>query len=238
MNYSIEASTREKIGRQAHRLRREMKIPGVLYGNKIPSKPITLPRSEFVRLLGTAGYSNLIDVKIDGGEPVKVLLKAVQVDPISMDPIHADFYQVDMNKEIEAEVPLKFVGESKAVKEEGGTLVKSIDEVEVRCLPANLPAEITVDLSALQTFDDAITIADLKLPEGVEVEQEPELTIVNVARPLTEEELKALEESQVGDVSAVVSEAEEKKETEATEGEEGASEEKPAEEAKSGEAGA
>ncbi len=233
MKYSIEATKREELGRKAKHVRSEMKIPAVLYGNKVESKPITVGRTDFIKLLKSAGYSSLIDVNIDGGEPVKTVLKNVQVHPISMDPIHADFYQVDMNKEMEATIPLKFIGESRAVKEEGGTLVKALDEVDIRCLPANLPALIEVDLSVLNTFDDSISINDLKLPEGVET-IEGDLTIANVARPLTEEELKALEESQIGDVQAVVSEGDEKKEGEegeAAEGEE-KKEEAPAEEKK------
>jgi len=203
MNYSIEATKREQLGRQAKTLRNEMKIPAVLYGNKVDPQPITVARTPFIKLLNTAGYSSLIDVKINGGEAVKAVLKDVQVHPISMDPIHADFYQVDMSKEMEATVPLEFMGESKAVKQEGGTLVTTIDEVDIRCLPGDLPAKIDVDLSVLNTFEDAITVNDLKLPEGVEVLTDEQLTIANVARPLTEEELKALEESQVGDVSEV-----------------------------------
>ena len=210
MNYHIEATKREELGRKAKQVRRDMKVPAVLYGNKIASTAITLGRTDFIKLLKSAGYSSLIDVTIDDAAPVKAVLKHVQVHPISMEPIHADFYQVDMNKEMEASVPLKFIGESRVVKEEGGTLVKTLDEIDIRCLPANLPALIEVDLSALKTFEDSISINDLKLPEGVEA-LEDNLTIVNVARPMTEEELKALEESQVGDVTGVVAEADEKK---------------------------
>lgn len=237
MNYSIEATKREKLGREAKQLRRDMKIPAVLYGEKVESQPITVGRTAFVKLLDTAGYSSLIDMKINGGDAVKTVLKDVQVHPITMDPIHADFYQVDMNKEMEATIPLEFVGESRAVKEEGGTLVKSMYEIDVSCLPADLPAEIEVDVSALNSFDDAITVEDLKLPKGVEALTDAELTIASVARPLTEEELKALEESQVGDVSSVAVEGAEAKEgEEAAEGEAAeAGEEKKEEAATEGE---
>lgn len=232
MNYSIEATKREELGRQAKRLRSNMKIPAVLYGGTAAPQSITVGKSEFVKLMNTAGYSSLVDIKVNGDAPIKAVLKDVQVHPISMDPIHADFYQVDMNKEMEATVPLKFFGESRAVKEEGGTLVKTLDEIDIQCLPANLPAFIEVDLSVLNTFEDAISISDLKLPEGVEALSEEDLTIANVARPLSEEELKALEESQVGDVGAVVSEGDEKKaaaEAEAAEGKEAAGDEKKSE---------
>ena len=106
-----------------------------------------------------------------------------------------------------------------------------------RCLPGNLPAFIEIDLSTLKTFEDSITLSGLNLPEGVEVLEDDDLTIVNVARPLTEDELKALEESQIGDVAAVVAKADEEKAEEEA-GKEG--DEKKAEasaDEKSGEAG-
>ncbi len=217
MPYAITAQPRTKLGKRAKDELKEMRIPAVMYGAGVEPKPISVGRSEFIKIYDTAGQSALIDVSVGSESPVKVLIKELQVDPITMHPVHVDFYQVRMDKEIEADIPLVFVGESSAVKNEGGTLVKSMDEVTVRCLPGDLPHEMQVDLAALATFDDAITIGSLVAPEGVEFVDEPELTIATVARPLTEEELKALEESQVGDVSAIKTEAEEKKEAEAAE---------------------
>lgn len=217
MTYAISAETRTKLGRGAKQERYASRIPAVLYGSGVESKPVTVGRSEFLKVLKTAGYSSLLDMTVDGGQPVKTLIKEVQVHPLTLDPLHVDFYQVRMDKEIEAKIPLVFVGESKAVKNEGGTLVKSIDELEIRCLPANLPHEIEVDLSVLNTFEDSITVESLKLPNGVEAITDAGLTIATVERPLTEEELKKLEESALGDVTAVKTEADEKKEAKAAE---------------------
>ncbi len=217
MPYAITAQPRIKLGRRAKDELKEMRIPAVMYGAGVEPKPISIGRSEFIKLYNTAGQSALIDVTVGSEAPVKVLIKELQMNPITMDPIHVDFHQVRMDQEIEADIPLAFTGESAAVKNEGGTLVKSMDEVTVRCLPGDLPHEIQVDLGALATFEDAITIGSLMAPKGVEFVDEPELTIATVARPLTEEELKALEESQVGDVSAIKTEAEEKKAAEAAE---------------------
>lgn len=91
-------------------------------------------------------------------------------------------------------------------------MVKSLDEVEITCLPANLPHEIEVDLSSLATFEDSITVSSLKLPAGVEVLSEATATIATVARPLTEEELKKLEETSTADLSAIKTESDVKKE--------------------------
>lgn len=232
MNYAITADKRTKTDQPAKQMRDNMRVPGVLYGAAMPAESLSVRHGDLVKLLRSAGFSSLIDLNLAGSD-IKTLIKDVQVDPLSMEPIHVDFYRVRMDKELEAFVPLKFVGESKAVKTDGGTLVKSQDELEIRCLPGNLPHEIEVDLSKLQTFEDAITIESLTLPEGVEALQDPEATLATVARPLTDEELAKLEESQIGDVSAVKTEAAEKAEAEAAEAEAAGEEGKGAGEEKS-----
>ncbi len=226
MTYAITAKTREQLGKRTAEEQAHVRIPAVLYGQGVESKPISVGRSDFLRLYRDAGSSSLVDVSIGDGAAVKTLIKDVQVHPLSLEPLHIDFYQVRMDKEIEAVVPIKFVGESKAVKMDGGTLVKAMDELEIRCLPANLPHDIEVDLSTLNTFEDSITVASLKLPSGVVALNDANLTVVNVARPLTEDEQKKLEESQIGDVTAIKAETEEKKE--AREAEKAAEEEKGA----------
>jgi len=193
----------------------EMRVPAVMYGSGVSNQNVSVHRSEFLKVLKNAGYSSLVDITVGDSSPVKAVIKEVQVDPISMDPLHIDFHQVRMDQEMEASIPLVLVGESKAVKVDAGTLIKSLDEVEVRCLPANLPPQLEVDLSKLATFDDAFTVADLVLPKGVELVTDSSLTIATVSRPLTEEELKKLEESQVGDISSVKTAAEEKRAEEA-----------------------
>lgn len=192
-------------------IRKASRIPAIMYGKGIAPQELSVPRSEFIKVSKAAGSSSLIDLSIDGQPPVKVLVKEVQRHVLRLDPIHVDLYQVNMNTEITANVPLVFIGESAAVKTLGGTLVKSMDELEVECLPANLPHQIEIDLSKLTTFEDAITVGSLVLPKGVKVTADAELTIATVSRPLTEEELKKMEEASVVDVSAIKTEGEEKK---------------------------
>lgn len=215
MIYALSAKPRTKMGKRSKDELAEMRVPAVMYGSGVSNQNVSVPRSEFLKVLKQAGYSSLVDITVGDSAPVKAVIKEVQVDPLTLDPLHVDFHQVRMDQEMEAKIPLVFVGDSKAVKVDAGTLIKSLDEIEVRCLPANLPHELEVDLSKLATFDDAITVADIKLPAGVEIVGDPTLTIATVQRPLTEEELKKLEESQVGDVSAIKTEAEEKKAEEA-----------------------
>lgn len=208
MNYSLSAAKRE--GR-VQDVRNAGRIPAIMYGKGIAPQTLSLGRSEFVKVSKAAGSSSLIDVTVDGQTPVKALVKEVQLHVLRMEPIHVDLYQVRMDTEITAKVPLVFVGESAAVKVGGGTLSKAMDELEIECLPGNLPHEIHIDLSLLATFEDSITVASLKLPEGVKALTDGELTIVNVSRPLTEDELKKLEEGTTVDVTAIKTEGEEKR---------------------------
>lgn len=188
-----------------------MKIPSVVYGRGIETQSVSVPRSEFLKVFKQAGYSSLIDLAVNNASPVKVIVKSIQAHPLTQELEHIDFHQIRMDEEMTARVPIVFIGESAAVKTDGGTLVKSLDELEIKCLPADLPHEIQVDLTQLKTFEDAITVGGLALPKGVTAATESDVIIATVARPLTEEELKKMEESAIGDVSTIKTEGEEKK---------------------------
>jgi len=185
-------------------------LKAVMYGRELPNQTLEVSLNEFMRVYREVKQSMLFDVSVDGKEPVKALIQEVQVNPITMVPIHVDLRQIRMDQPITLSVPLIFTGESGAVKL-GGTLVKALDELEVTCLPADLPKEIVVDLAPLATFQDRITVSSLTLPHGVKVEQRPEEVIALVEAPLTEEELKQMEAAEVGDVTAVTTEADEKR---------------------------
>lgn len=212
MKYAITATTRQNVGKRAKDDLQNMRIPAVMYGRGVPSQLVSLPKSEFVRLFAAAGFSSLIDITMDNATSVKAVIKEIQVHPLTNEVTHVDFHQLRMDEKMTVRVPLTFKGESLAVKGLGGTLIKSMDEVEVSCLPANLPHEIEVDLSKLNTFEDSIDVASLALPEGVEVLSESNATIATVARPMTEDEIKKLEESSKVDITAIKTEGEEKRE--------------------------
>jgi large subunit ribosomal protein L25 len=215
MSIALAAKPRTATGRRAKHVQDHGNIPAVVYGKGVGTKIIEVNRAEFRQVYRKAGTSSLIDLTIEGGDMAKAVVKEVQVDPISLEPYHIDFHQIRMDEVMTAEIPLNFVGESKAVKEFAGTLVKSMDSVEVTCLPADLPHEIEVDLSVLATFEDSITVGSLKLPKGVEITNDPLATIATVTPPLTDEQMKAMEASSAVDVTAIKTEAEEKKEAEA-----------------------
>lgn len=216
----LEAESRTKVGRRAKDVREQHKIPAVIYGSGVPSRTLSIPVNAFRSVYAEAGRSSLVDVKVDGNESVKAVIKDVQLHPLTLEPIHVDLHQVKMTEKMRAEIPLTFTGEAEAVKALNGTLMTPVESVEVECLPADLPHEIFVDISKLATFEDSITVNDLNVGSGVDVLNNPENVVAFVERPLSEEELKRMEESQLGDVESVAVEGEE----EAKAGEEGAKE--------------
>ena len=207
----LEAKTREKIGRVANFLRKTSFIPAVLFGHNISNKNLIVPQKTFFKAYKEAGESTLVDLKIDDAPPVKVLIQDIQTDPLDGDIIHVDFYQVSMTEKLEADILFNFIGESPAVKDLGGILVKSSDHLRVKCLPGDLVHQIDVSLESLVKFGDVIHIKDIKLPQGMEILDNVNEVIATVTEPISEEELKAMEEKPVADVTAIKTEGEEKK---------------------------
>ncbi len=201
--YSLAAVTRDNVKTKLPVLRRSGKIPAVLYGHDIKNETLLIDRAAFIKVFAEAGTSNLMDLAIGQEKPRRVLVSDIQYDPLTDKPIHVDFYQVRMDEEIEAEVEVEYVGISPAVKEQGGVLVKNFDKIKVKCLPGDLPSEITIDISGLKTFDDAVKISDLKISDKVQVLHEPNVVLTTVTPPRSEEELKQLEEEVTEDVEAV-----------------------------------
>ena len=187
-------------------------LPGVVYGPEREPVKITLDYNEFEKTYNDLGESTLIDFEVEGDkEPVKVLIQDIQYDPVKNKMIHFDLRQIKMGEEMNVNVELNFVGESSALKE-GGTLVRGKDYIEIRCLPKDLISEIEVDISKLETYDDVILVKDLPTSEGVKVLHEGDELIAKVSAPMSEEELKAMDEAEAPSVEDVKVEGEKKEE--------------------------
>jgi len=208
---TLAAKIRKTLGKKVKALRKRGILPAVLYGTKIKETiPLEINLKEFEKVYKDAGESSLISLEAypstGSGQAKKflVLIHEIARDPLTDKPIHIDFYQPSLEEEIEAKVPLIFEGESLAVKDLGGTLVKNISELEVKALPQNLPHEIKVNIERLKTFKDSILIKDLKLPEGVKILKEPEEIVTQVLSPVkVEEELVKPVEEKVEEVKKV-----------------------------------
>lgn len=201
--FTLAADVRTLVGRKTSKLREEGKVPAVVYGSGTEPKMITVDRNQFVKTYKDAGESTIVELAVNGGSPLHVLIQDFQLDALRDEVTHIDFRSVDMTKEIEAEVELEFVGESMAVKALGGTFVPSKDSVLVKCLPSKLVRKLTIDISILKSFDDVIRISDITIPEGMTIEDDANTTLAAVQAPRSEEEMADLDKALELDVTAV-----------------------------------
>ncbi len=222
-DFFLPVQPRTIQGKHVRNLRRKGVIPAVMYGHGMPTLSIEMNALAFQKIWHTAGESSLIDLAIGDQPPVKAIIHDVQYDPTTNAVAHVDFHQVKMTEKVHVDIPLRFEGEAPAVKEQGGILVKVLDAIAVECLPKDLAKDITVDVSGLKAFDDAIHVRDLSIPAGLTVKNSPDDMVANVEQPRSEAELAALEEKVEEDVSAVEVEQKEKAAEEETPAEEPAS---------------
>ncbi|QQG46482.1 MAG: 50S ribosomal protein L25 [Candidatus Niyogibacteria bacterium] len=183
----IKAKTRIVFGKKSKTLQKSGLIPAVVYGGTEKPQPLEIDLKDFQKTWEEAGESSLIELDFDG-QKKNVLIKDIQRDSINGLPIHVDFYAVRMDKPIQAMVSITFIGESPAVKNLGGSLVKVMHEIEIEALPKDLPHELEVDISGLVAFNDRFLIKDLKLPAGVKVLAGSEDVMALVEEPKAEEE--------------------------------------------------
>lgn len=186
MTITIDAQKRDKIGKLEN-LRKQGIFPAVLYGHKQASTPVQMKKSDFVKVWKQAGESTVVSINLPTGG-VDALIHDVNLDPITGEPRHADFYVFEKGHKVEISVPIEFEGVSLAVKELGGVLVKVLHELKIKADPANLPHQIIIDVSGLAQFGDHIMAKDIKLPSSVELMENPLEVVVNVAAPKEEKE--------------------------------------------------
>jgi large subunit ribosomal protein L25 len=164
----IRAMKRNVIGKQVKGLRREGKVPAIVYGAGMEPTAIELQAREAERALARASGATLLDLDLDGTLH-KVLVREIQRHSIRRDIRHVDFLKVAMDQVIRAEVPIELLGEAPAVKTLGGVLVTGVQAIEVEALPADLPDRVTVSIESLAKVDDTINVGDLNLGQGVRV---------------------------------------------------------------------
>src|SRR3990167_4014848 len=165
--FAIKAKKRDS-GTKLDVLRKSGEIPAVFYGMGKPTTSISIGNVEFKKVWYKAGESSAVKISM-GTSDIDSLIHEVQVDPVTDEPIHVDFLVIDMKKKIRVKIPLVFEGISNAVKNGIGNLVKVLHEIEIEALPADLPHSLSVDISKLETLQNNIVVADIKLPAGVVV---------------------------------------------------------------------
>jgi large subunit ribosomal protein L25 len=194
MEAVLEAVRRDRFGRnEAGRLRREGRIPAVLYGEAKAAEPLAVDPKALMQILRSSGGVNtLIALKVAGAAEARVLVKEYQIDPVDHHLLHADFYRVAMDKLLRVSVPVHLSGEAKGVKSEGGIVDFVHREVLIECLPAHIPQHIAIDISGLG-LHDAVRVRDLPTAADWKAVSDADMLIVHVVAPKVEAEPEPVE---------------------------------------------
>jgi len=188
----LTATRRSVIGKQVRALRREGKLPGVIYGHRFDPLAITMDLRDASRSLAGLAPSALVTVAVDG-ETHLSLVREKQRDKITGILKHVDFLAVSMKEKLRTKVSILLEGVSPAVKDFNGVVVSNINDIEVEALPGDLPEHIMVDISGLAAIGDSLHVKDLKLGKGVEIFADPEEVVVVIAGTKEEVEPEAAE---------------------------------------------
>ena len=183
----IKANRRDVIGKQVKALRREGKLPAVIYGHGIKSTAITLDARETNKILSSVGASTLITIDLDG-EEYSVLGRDRQHHVLQRHLLHVDFQALSMTETVRASVAL-ILGEddAPAVKDYGAMIITGVESLEIECLPSDLVDRIVVDISGLESIGDSILVKDLPVPNGITILDDPETMVVVATAPAAEE---------------------------------------------------
>jgi len=189
MEAVLDAQTRDTFGKnEARRTRREGKVPAVLYGGAGGgANPIAVSPKELLKILHSeSGQNTLISLKLAGAGDTRVLVKDFQLDPITHEVLHADFYRVAMDKLLQVTIPIVVQGEPKGVKQQGGVLEHIRREIEIECLPADIPENVVVDVSELM-LHQGVRVRDIAASPKWKPISDPDLMLVHVIMPKAEE---------------------------------------------------
>ena len=208
---TLAAEHRDITGKAVARLRRDGKLPAVVYGHGIESDNLTVDAHEFEQLRRHTGNNALVDLSVDGKKARPVLVHDVQVHPVNRRPLHIDLFLVRMTEELTVDVPLVATGLAPAVDLLGGTLLHPTESVRIKALPDHLPQSIEYSVESLVDFDVSLHVSDLEIPSDVTLLTDGDEIIAKVQAPRVE-----IEEV------PVVAEGEELEGEEAAEGAEGA----------------
>jgi len=205
MESILEAQARETFGKnEARRLRREGKVPAVLYGgDKNGATPIAVAPKALLKILHSqSGLNTLISLKLAGAGDARVLVKDFQVDPITHAVLHADFYRIAMDKMLQVTIPIVVHGEPKGVKQQGGVLEFIRREIVIEVLPADIPEHIDVDVSELM-LHQGVRVRDVATNPKWTPVSDPDLMLVHVIMPKAEEVVTPVETAAAATATAV-----------------------------------
>ena len=185
---TLAAVPRDILGKKVARLRRDGRLPGVVFGHGLDSTPVSVDAHEFELLRRRVGPNALVDLSVDSTSAQPVLIHGVQVHPVTRRPLHVDLFLVRMTEELTVDVQLVSEGESEAIENGGGTLPHVIEHVRVRALPDHLPQSIEYSIESLIDFDAAVHVRDLTIPSDVTLLTDGDEVVAKVQAPRIEVE--------------------------------------------------
>lgn len=199
---------RTVTGKKVKALRREGIIPAHLYGRGTESLALQTSTQTMMNLLRTTGPNAIIDLQINGeSEPRSVVLRGVQRNPVTSELVHIDFLQISLTEKLRTDVSLVITGTAPAVGVLGGVLLQTFDRLTIEALPADIPRQIEVDVSELETIDSSVFVRDLPIPAGVEVQADPNQVVAKVAAPRLAAEIEEEEAAAAAEAEAEAAEA-------------------------------
>lgn len=186
---------------EARRIRRDEKIPAVIYGQGMEPVSVIVDRRDLrLALSGAAGTNTILEIEVEGNV-YPAVIKDLQRHPVRRTVAHVDFLRINMNEELTIAVPVRLVGEAKAVLSEGGLVDASEDTIDIVTTPANMPSEISIDISAMQP-GEVIRLGQITLPAGTRALGDPDLAIVTALAGSKAEEAPAPAAPAAGDAAA------------------------------------
>lgn len=196
---------------ELRQLRLQGKVPGVIYGKQLSNAAqVTVDGKELQSLLRSHPNA-VLEINVPSHGKTSVMISEIQRDSLNRQVLHVDFHQINMNENVKANVRIQAEGDSQGVKE-GGVLQVVMHELEVQCLPNNIPDAVTVDISSL-AVGESVLVSDLKLPKGVELSADPEQVVLTILAPQ-----KELTEEEAEDAAVELAEAESRSKEEQLEG--------------------
>lgn len=213
MSEKAKVEKRKITGKKVKKLRQQEILPANLYGKEMKSQAIQIPIQEFKDLFEKVGETGIVEVDLEK-EKIPALIHNVHVHPLTKEPLHADFLKINLKEKITAQIPLEFTGEPQAVKDNLGSFMHPISEIEVEALPTDLPESIEVNVDELASVGDQILVKDITAPQGVEIKNEEGDVIAMIA------EIKEEPEPEPEPIEGEEGEGESDEDTEKAEGEE------------------
>ncbi|HSX18619.1 MAG TPA: 50S ribosomal protein L25 [Candidatus Saccharimonadales bacterium] len=219
----LVAQKRTVLGKKVKNLRKQGVIPAHVFGHKIPTIHIQVNGKDFAKVFEKTGETGIISLEIEGDKR-PVLVKNIQVHHITDDPLHIDFYQVNLSEKVKVNIPLEITGEAPAESKKVGVLLTPVSELEIEALPTDIPENIEVDVSKLENIGDEIRVKDLPIDKSkVEVKTDEELVVASIGELISKEqqELEAQMEAEKAEAEATTEGAEGEQKKEGEEGAEG-----------------